>query len=731
MMGLPALVLNSGGVFCLRVAIISAYNAMSLMSRSSNASRSVPLKVVIAAGFATLLLPLFALAVGQFILMTVRPEGAERLIREATLARQLAWVALLLGPVTMVAAALDGRYDDRRIRIARVFIVPTTLFAALLLTALMGIHSALWWLAWLHLPDVLFYFLPEPTRQVIREATCAFQMYFLLPMLGGISLVSLPRFAWPWLSSGIFSAWHVIGVPAQRESLLWKRVAEIATFLGTPLPEDVIIGNGLGFFSSPTPVRHLDGTTSGPALYLSLPLIRVMTPGELDAFIGHELWHLKSNEEARPGRRMAAPDKTGPVWRRSLGTANRWFDLALERMVVVLPCMYLDRAARGIKVSMQRRMPQEIEFACDQAGIRVSHPEVFASALAKLGLCTWVAPQVESEAEQAVRQRTQLDSDSEWISRQLVAACTPELIAQFPSSALAAESDSHPSFAQRLKKINVPIHWALSNVTWPSPIDSAALFAELEPMDRRLTLEQRRQEGFAQTVARLGQKWPSVVTAYAMHRSRGEVKLPAAHTYSRKHASEGDMVCVYPSRRKLILLALIYLLGVFVFGGMAALSIGLSLHLDWAHGSASSSAGSVGYGVLGCLSALLCAYFGYWALYMAWRAITRRPAFTLTSVGIIDQSLPFSPGLVRWTEVDELYVARSMSATTFYILPKDFDAVINRREGSARFWLRLNRRIKRREPFSVPGFFLPMPVYEFHALVCDYYLGLDRARPAV
>lgn len=84
---------------------------------------------------------------------------------------------------------------------------------------------------------------------------------------------------------------------------LYARVRELAERLGTTPPSTIAAGVDDNFFVTEHPMTLEGGAAStGRFLYVSLPLLRTLTPAEADAVFGHELAHFKGGDTAASAR---------------------------------------------------------------------------------------------------------------------------------------------------------------------------------------------------------------------------------------------------------------------------------------------------------------------------------------------------------------------------------------------------------------------------------------------
>lgn len=72
---------------------------------------------------------------------------------------------------------------------------------------------------------------------------------------------------------------------------LWRRVRDFAKRMNTAPPERIVTGIDASFFVTENPVQLGDQVLYGRTLYVSLPMLKIMTTDEADAVLGHEMAH--------------------------------------------------------------------------------------------------------------------------------------------------------------------------------------------------------------------------------------------------------------------------------------------------------------------------------------------------------------------------------------------------------------------------------------------------------
>jgi Zn-dependent protease with chaperone function len=72
---------------------------------------------------------------------------------------------------------------------------------------------------------------------------------------------------------------------------LWRAVREAAQRLGATPPDRIVVGLQMNFYVTELSVRVDEGVAHGRTLFLSYPMLKLLSPEEVLAIIGHELGH--------------------------------------------------------------------------------------------------------------------------------------------------------------------------------------------------------------------------------------------------------------------------------------------------------------------------------------------------------------------------------------------------------------------------------------------------------
>lgn len=159
-----------------------------------------------------------------------------------------------------------------------------------------------------------------------------------------------------------------------------KRVQEIADQLEMKAPENIIVGLEPSFFATSggvsTPYDREE--LSGETLYLSLPLMRVLSVDETSSIIGHELGHFSGQDTAYTKRFAPAYMGLYQAQATLMEQENGWLKVA------ALPSRAIINFLLATFQPAERRIGREREFRADQIGASVGSAQGLSNSLVKL-----------------------------------------------------------------------------------------------------------------------------------------------------------------------------------------------------------------------------------------------------------------------------------------------------------------------------------------------------------
>jgi Zn-dependent protease with chaperone function len=334
----------------------------------------------------------------------------------------------------------------------------------------------------------------------IFEVTAVHKVHVFL--IGGIGLGALIG-SFNMIRAGLSISCRVkstvVGTAVSREEQpkLWKFVAELAGRLGAMLPQHIIIGLTPNFYVTSADITVIPGSSSysDETLYLSLPLMRILSREELAAVIGHELGHFRGQDTkfslkfypiyAGTTQALQALEET------QSGKDNGAESLALLPAVAILS-FFLDEFAKA-----ERTIGRERELEADKAGASVSSPRAIATSLLKIGAFVALWSSIRSAMINALNQGKAYTNVSMFFAEVAVSTAKPELVDEVAENATVHPIDTHPRTRIRVEALGISVASLRDDALSIDPNSSSALLldnvSELEEyltdLEHRILLE--------------------------------------------------------------------------------------------------------------------------------------------------------------------------------------------------------------------------------------------------
>lgn len=238
---------------------------------------------------------------------------------------------------------------------------------------------------------------------------------------------------------------------------LWQRICEIAGKLGTPAPNNLIIGLNPNFYATvaPTAIPGSSTPLQGQTLYLSLPLTRLLSEEELNAIIGHELAHFRG-ADGRYSQRFAPVYRGLSMALQSVAEGTRGL-----RSIALIPAHAILRSILELFASNEREISRDREYEADRAAIQIASPAAMANALVKVAVFARFWQKVRQENVERLQHGRLVPHLAEifhdtarWDVR---AIDRQQLLSEVAEHQVAHPFDTHPTVRDRLQAVGVEI----------------------------------------------------------------------------------------------------------------------------------------------------------------------------------------------------------------------------------------------------------------------------------
>lgn len=249
------------------------------------------------------------------------------------------------------------------------------------------------------------------------------------------------------------------GTPLREEMApdLWSKIRALAVEVGTAPPSDVIVGVDTSFFVSESPMRVGDTPLNGRTLYMSLPLLRLMSADEAKAVLAHELAHFRAGDTARGA-------KLGPELAR--------YDAYLAHLSEGLyrPVFSLAQFFRALFELALAKNSREREFEADRVAAEHASADGLARALLKISAFAGFRNKTERSLFEARSKHAAALGIRDRLRAGLASYVeTPDYAAQVEATDIPHPFDTHPKKQARFERLGTRVQLS----------DSAALMRDL------------------------------------------------------------------------------------------------------------------------------------------------------------------------------------------------------------------------------------------------------------
>jgi Zn-dependent protease with chaperone function len=245
----------------------------------------------------------------------------------------------------------------------------------------------------------------------------------------------------------IDTTWPVGGKVIDKTSALplWNELNAICSKIGTPPPDQVIVGIDDNFFVTEHPVTVDGKTFHGRTLYVSLSLLKHLNGAEADAVLAHEMAHFSGDD-------TLYSKKISPLLRRYGAYLETLYTTGVTR-----PIFYFMNCFRALFELSLGKLSRQREFRADRIATQITSPRAFSGAMLRIAAYSKFRTNVEQEL---FKQERALQAAN--ISQQ-IGECFQNFARRFAAEHDAAELstshpfDTHPPLVERLSAVGLPL----------------------------------------------------------------------------------------------------------------------------------------------------------------------------------------------------------------------------------------------------------------------------------
>jgi len=384
---------------------------------------------------------IYAFCAPQGFSLTLNPACANINLHYQVL---LACVATALAGLAVIAAFAIAAFVTGANRVLLSFVFPGLSFiglvlVALIVTAQIGIVAAAGYLA-------EAFFLQQVHTTVLL-------IFAGLGVLLGLSIL--------WRTIRMFrpAISGVVGVPFSpiEQPRLALLVQQIAKSTGARMPDNIVLGLDTNFFATTAPVHTPTSRRllTGQTLYLSLPLMRVLSLEEMKAVIGHELAHFSGSDTIYS--RQFAPIYRGLAEAVDTGDAEK----PKKKSILLLPARLFVRFMMNCFHQNAAKSSRARELRADTIGANAATPSDLGFALIKCGILSMLWHREMEDTVNDIARGKFRRNMSRSFEDKLRFDVDPEKLPPLVSFALGEHTphptDSHPTTQERLSELGLNI----------------------------------------------------------------------------------------------------------------------------------------------------------------------------------------------------------------------------------------------------------------------------------
>jgi Zn-dependent protease with chaperone function len=244
----------------------------------------------------------------------------------------------------------------------------------------------------------------------------------------------------------------------RRDRDLLETIGSIAKHMNAKPPDHILIGFDANFYATGAAVITLGQSKvfSGETLYISAPLLRLLTRQEAVAVLSHELGHFVGRDTVYSLRFL-------PIYRQLQRTLDGLGDVKSIGDAAKIPALTFLAMLMNIFTATERRISREREFEADRKAAAITGPEPLISALIKVSLFSGYWMQIRRVVAESITRGAMfpnlcavyidaLQKDVVENEKKLAIA-----LADSERVRLSHPTDSHPTNFERAENLKVDI----------------------------------------------------------------------------------------------------------------------------------------------------------------------------------------------------------------------------------------------------------------------------------
>jgi Zn-dependent protease with chaperone function len=238
------------------------------------------------------------------------------------------------------------------------------------------------------------------------------------------------------------------------QSRLFDLIESVAKTIGGKVPDNIVFGLDPTFYaiSNPVKIANQDTRLTGETMYLSLPLLRVLSIDEIKAIIGHELGHFAGSD-------TDYSRKFSPVYRSISESQQRMMD---SENITTLPAAFTLMNLLNSFDSSVKSIGRERELVADEHGANASSGEALVVALLKLSIYSSAWTGISEKVIKRIRNGFGYTKNISWLFQSVVEHNIKEdtvygSVEMALADSISHPNDSHPTTSSRSEHLGIDI----------------------------------------------------------------------------------------------------------------------------------------------------------------------------------------------------------------------------------------------------------------------------------
>ena len=278
-------------------------------------------------------------------------------------------------------------------------------------------------------------------------------LLYLLPILGIGCYICLQAAILTLRSRGSADL-ATIASPSEHPGL-WALAEQSADAVGAAPPDNIIVGMSANFYVTESPILLFgqSAVVKGRTLYVSAPLLRLMSEMEIKAVLAHEFAHFT-------GRDTTYSTQIAPVYAsltNGISAIKSEMSWGLKGLVLALP-LVIATSYHWLFRILDSAISRRRELRCDEIASQVFGKDHIGAGLIKVvGYGTLLSENIDGHFITLLNENRTYRNYPEWFTQFIADESVYSRVSgivSYLANAKTQSSDSHPALSERLKALD-------------------------------------------------------------------------------------------------------------------------------------------------------------------------------------------------------------------------------------------------------------------------------------